>query len=111
MQAKLKPLLPVWEEKLSDRSCKVTISKSATFEVMMTGFARRMRRNLLAGFVFVFASTMLLCLSATAWAQTGQSVISGVVSDSSGASVPNATVAIRNTDTGVVINVTTNGTG
>src|SRR6266702_1110880 len=111
MQAKLKTLLPVWEEKLSDRSCKVTISKSATFEVRMTGFARRMRRNLLAGFVFVFASAALLSLSATAWAQTGQGIISGIVSDSSGASIPKATVAIRNTDTGVVINVTTNGTG
>ncbi len=89
----------------------MTISKGATTEVMMRRLARRMRRNLLAGFLFVFVTAVLLGLSATAWAQTGQGVISGIVSDSSGASVPNATVAIKNADTNVVINVTTNGTG
>jgi hypothetical protein len=91
----------------------VTIPKSATFGMMMMvrGFARRMRRNLLAGFVFVFASAAHFSLSATAWAQTGQGIISGIVSDSSGASIPSADVSIRNTDTGVVIKATTNGTG
>ena len=91
----------------------MTISKGGTLEMMTRGLAQRMRRSLLAGFVFVFTSAVLFSLSATAMAQTGtgQGVISGIVSDSSGASLPKATVAIRNTDTGVVINVTTNDTG
>ena len=91
----------------------MTISKGGTFEMMTRGLAQRMRRSLLAEFVFVFTSAVLFGLSTTAMAQTGtgQGIISGIVSDSSGASLPKATVAIRNTDTGVVINVTTNDTG
>jgi hypothetical protein len=86
-------------------------TKAAILQMGLRDIARWTRRDVLARLVLVFAFAILLCFSATAWAQTGQGIISGIVSDSSGASLPKATVAIRNTDTGVIINVTTNGTG
>jgi hypothetical protein len=89
----------------------MTNSKIALFPMMMREIARRARRDFLARLVFAFASAVLLCLPSTALAQTGQGIISGIVSDSSGASIPGAVVAIRNTDTNVLINATTNGTG
>jgi hypothetical protein len=66
---------------------------------------------LLARLVIVFAAVMLLCLPSAAVAQTGQGIISGIVADPAGASIPHAVVAIRNVDTNVVINATTNATG
>jgi hypothetical protein len=42
---------------------------------------------------------------------TGQGIISGVVTDSGGASVANAAITVRNTDTNVSINAVTNSTG
>jgi hypothetical protein len=42
---------------------------------------------------------------------TGQGVISGIVTDSTGASVHHAAVTVRNTDTNVSINAVTNDTG
>lgn len=84
----------------------MTDSKITVFQMIM-----RARRDLLARFVFALASAVLLCLPPAALAQTGQSIVSGIVSDSSGASIPSATVAIRNTDTNVIIKATTNSTG
>jgi hypothetical protein len=55
--------------------------------------------------------TLSLLLTGIADAQTGQGIISGVVTDQTSASVPKAAVAIRNTDTNVTINATTNETG
>lgn len=91
----------------------MTDSKIEVFEMLTREIARWGRRNLVASLVFVLASVVLLCLPTMARAQTGtgQGVISGIVTDSAGASIPNAAVAIRNTSTNVVINVTTNGTG
>jgi Carboxypeptidase regulatory-like domain len=70
----------------------------------------RGRRDVLSRCVFIFVFAVLLCLP-TAWAQTGQGIISGIVTDTAGASVAHAAVAIRNTATNVVINVKTNDTG
>jgi hypothetical protein len=70
----------------------------------------RRRRAILSRLAFIFVSAVLLCLP-TAWAQTGQGIISGIVTDPAGASVPNSAVAIRNTSTNVVIKATTNDTG
>jgi hypothetical protein len=46
-----------------------------------------------------------------ATAQVDQGAITGVVQDSSGAVVPNAQVTVTNTDTGLVLQGTTNGSG
>ena len=46
-----------------------------------------------------------------AMAQVDQGAITGVVEDSSGAVVPNAQVTVKNTDTGLVLQGTTNGSG
>src|ERR1700733_13185791 len=46
-----------------------------------------------------------------AMAQVDQGAITGVVQDSSGAVVPNAQVTVTNTDTGLVLEGTTNGSG
>src|SRR6266481_9615161 len=46
-----------------------------------------------------------------AMAQVDQGAITGVVQDSSGAVVPNAQVTVKNTDTGLVLQGTTNGSG
>jgi hypothetical protein len=73
--------------------------------------ARRAEKYLIAKVVFIVALAALLCLPSSAPAQTGQAVISGIVSDQLGASIPKAAVAIRNTDTNVIIIATTNGTG
>jgi hypothetical protein len=91
----------------------VTNSKITILQMMMMDFARWANGELLARLVFVFVSAILLCLPATARGQTGtgQGIISGIVTDPAGASIPKATVAIRNTSTNVVINVTTNDTG
>jgi len=52
-----------------------------------------------------------LLLPIAAQAQSGQGVISGIVTAPDGAAIPNAVVAVRNTDTNVVINAKTNDTG
>ena len=44
-------------------------------------------------------------------AQVDQGTITGVVEDGSGAVVPNAQVTVTNTDTGLVLQGTTNGSG
>jgi len=73
----------------------------------------RRRREILSRLAFVLAAAVLLCLPAAGWAQTGtgQGILSGIVTDPGGASIPKAAVAIRNTSTNVVISVTTNSTG
>jgi hypothetical protein len=98
-------------KKLSDRSCQVTDSKTAVFQMIVREVARRAKQNIFARVVLLCSTAVLLCLPAAALAQTGQGIISGIVSDSSGASIPKAVVAIRNTDTNVVIKATTNDTG
>lgn len=45
------------------------------------------------------------------WAQIDQGTITGTVKDTSGAVIPNAQVTLTNTDTGLVLNRNSNGTG
>src|ERR1700730_5244056 len=64
--------------------------------------------------LLVFAVAVLFLVSAGCpiAAQTaGAGNIVGTVTDSSGATVPNATVVITNTDTGAIRTLTTNSTG
>jgi hypothetical protein len=62
-------------------------------------------------FVCVISATLLLLVSATASAQTVQGVITGTVTDPSGAVVPNARVTITNIGTGITQTTTTSTTG
>lgn len=89
----------------------MTDPKIAAIQVFMKKFPRRGRSHLLATLVFAVAVAGQMYCPSTALAQTGQGIISGVVTDQSGASIPKAAVAVNNTDTGVVIKVTTNDTG
>ena len=61
---------------------------------------------------FVFAAALLLCLATPATAQTaGLGTISGTVTDTTGAVVPNGSVVVTDTDTGIARVVTTTSTG
>ena len=50
-------------------------------------------------------------LAGVAYAQTGQGILTGSVTDSSGALVPGATVLVRNQNTGFVYNAVTTQEG
>src|ERR1700738_5586610 len=66
-----------------------------------------------------FACAFLVCVtlaitglvSAPLYAQVAGANLSGTVTDASGAGVPNATVSIRNTATGIVRDITTDSDG
>src|SRR6516225_7738905 len=60
--------------------------------------------------IFCFAAAVLLALS-VAWAQTTTGSIVGTVTDTSGASVANATVTIANVDTGITNKTITTASG
>jgi hypothetical protein len=63
-------------------------------------------------FALAFATALLLCLATPATSQTsGLGNISGTVTDTTGAVVPNASVVITDTDTGVSRVVTSSNTG
>jgi len=58
------------------------------------------------------AIVLLVLLGATVWGQTaGSGLISGTLTDPRGGVVPGVTVTIKNTDTGIVRTVSTNGVG
>ena len=59
----------------------------------------------------VFLTTLVLLLGESAAAQTFRGTVLGTITDSSGASVPGATVTIKNLDTGLVRTVTTSDDG
>ena len=67
----------------------------------------RRSNNILRGLLMLWALLTLCALSAFAQEAT----IVGTVTDPSGAAVPNVSIAITNTDTGVVRTVTSNGDG
>lgn len=54
---------------------------------------------------------ILFVMPEPAWAQVGAGTISGAVTDASGAVIPNAAVSLKNTQTGVVTELTTNTQG
>lgn len=62
---------------------------------------------------FACAALFLLCwlASPAAWAQSASGTLSGTVTDTSGAVIPNATVTILNTATGVATHSVSNGDG
>lgn len=62
-------------------------------------------------FVFLVAAVFILGCSGVAWSQTVQGVITGVVTDPSGAVVPNATVTITNAGTNISQSTTTGSDG
>jgi outer membrane receptor protein involved in Fe transport len=72
-------------------------------------FKSRLHYSNLAAFVFVLALSTLIVPSVCAQTVTG--TLQGTVSDSNGAVVPGAEVAIRNVDTGQERNVKTNSEG
>jgi hypothetical protein len=54
---------------------------------------------------------LLLSFPSVSWAQQGDGAIHGTISDKSGAVIPNASVSVVSTDTGVEVVRTTNGSG
>jgi carboxypeptidase family protein/TonB-dependent receptor-like protein len=69
-----------------------------------------MRKSHLA--VRLFALLVIVCLNASLLAQrSDRGIITGIVTDSSGSSVPGATVKVRNEGTGVETILTTNSAG
>lgn len=62
-------------------------------------------------FVFLVTAVFVLGCSGVAWSQTVQGVITGVVTDPSGAVVPNASVTITNAGTNISQSATTGSDG
>src|SRR5258706_7209832 len=54
---------------------------------------------------------VFILLSATAWAQSGNSAISGNLKDATGAAVPGAKVIVKNLESGVQVETVTNDSG
>jgi hypothetical protein len=62
-------------------------------------------------FVFLVAAFLVLASGAAVWSQTVQGVITGTITDPTGAVVPNATVTITNVGTNISQSTTTGGDG
>jgi len=60
---------------------------------------------------FFVALLLVICLAAIASAQTDTARVTGTITDSTGAVLPNATVTITDAGTGRVVTLTTNGSG
>ena len=60
-------------------------------------------------FCLVSLFLLLMVLSASAQVQNGQ--LTGVVTDPSGAAIPNAKVTVTNTGTNLSVNISTNQSG
>src|SRR5262245_10060594 len=82
---------------------------SATFEVCPSDGWRTSMKKLLV-YLFVFALAVS-CLASGTFAQTVQGVVTGVVTDPSGGSVPKATVTLINLGTNVSQATTTGDDG
>ena len=65
----------------------------------------------LARFIPCFLVGLMVLLHSSAWAQVSTGTVSGTVSDSTGAVVPGAMVAIRSAETGMTRSVTTDDSG
>ncbi len=61
--------------------------------------------------VYVFVLTLLLCIPLAAGAQKYSGTLRGIVTDKSGAVVPNAAITVTNTNTGEIRTVATNQQG
>src|SRR5207302_5114253 len=62
-------------------------------------------------FAVLFAAFLILVASGVAWSQTVQGVITGTITDPTGAVVPGATVAITNVGTNISQTTTTGSDG
>src|SRR2546427_5511178 len=62
-------------------------------------------------FVFLVAALLVLASAGAVWSQTVQGVITGTITDPTGAVVPNATVMITNVGTNISQSTTTGGDG
>src|SRR5208337_598632 len=72
---------------------------------------RKVSANLPLNCVVVVTLALSLVVSAPVYAQVAGATLSGSVTDASGAALPNATVSIRNTATGVSREVATDSRG
>ena len=54
---------------------------------------------------------MVLCLTGSAFAQSGNATVSGTVTDASAALIPGVTIRATNTQTGVVTTLVSNESG
>jgi hypothetical protein len=77
----------------------------------VSGFRREGQRCATRTLRFLILAIILILSHGGAYGQPGQDIISGIVTDPFDASVPNAKVAIRNTETNATTNATTNETG
>ena len=69
-------------------------------------------RGFLAGFGLASALiAMLFCCGSTAWAQLTSGDIAGTVSDKLGAAIPDASISVKNTATGIVTETKANSVG
>ena len=62
-------------------------------------------------FLVLFVAFLVLAASGVAWSQTVQGVITGTITDPTGAVVPGATVTITNVGTNISQSTTTGGDG
>src|SRR5947207_2376930 len=62
-------------------------------------------------FVMLAVALLILASGPAVWSQTVQGVITGTITDPTGAVVPNATVTINNVGTGISQNATTGSDG
>ena len=62
-------------------------------------------------FVFLVAAFLVLASGGAVWSQSVQGVITGTITDPTGAVVPNATVTITNVGTNISRSTTTGGDG
>ena len=81
-------------------------------KLLCLGPRRLSRENRAVYSLISFLLFALLCLAPhAAWSQAASGTISGTVTDPTGAVIPNASVVLENTATGVKFNTVSNGTG
>ena len=72
-------------------------------------YTNKIRSGLVA--TVLISAAMLFCCSITVLAQSATGGIRGIVTDATGATLPNATVIAKNLATGVELKTTTTGEG
>ena len=82
------------------------VSEASAEKALDRGESMRLRT-----FTIVAAALLILASGAAVWSQTVQGVITGTITDPTGAVVPNATVTITNTGTNISQSTTTGSDG
>src|SRR5947209_9361861 len=80
--------------------------KALAYRPLYGGESMRLRT-----FVFLVAAFLVLASGGAVWSQSVQGVITGTITDPTGAVVPNATVTITNVGTNISRSTTTGGDG